>query len=567
MPTILDDLTPADLSLPAKFTEFREIQKQLVDYCLYGPDGDGEVRRFMACGAGPGSGKSLAAHALAQMSGMKTVILTATKALEDQQIDDNFDCVNIHGRANYQCLDFEPLHPDVRWSCEDGPDHDCQRYDTPYCAYAGRVGKAREARVVLTNYAYWLHARSNNRQALERRADERDGGQPEPIELLIADEAHLILGQLASFLSTWVGNHDLHRFADKAVRAALVESKGAESGRLGTSWVVALSEVRNGAWKRMYEIAREYESEARASRGSKEYRALERLAGNLDRVLSHATVEEEELSSGRQVGQPNWLWRLTRNGVALDVIWPARYAERYLWSGVSRVVLMSASLRPKALGLTGIKQSDSWFREWPRVFPGELSPVYWIPTGKMGHRESEEEKGKSITRLDEIGDEWREYKGIVHTNSYTRAKWYQANSKWGRAMVLSKPGEQAAAAEKYRKAVAPCMLVSPSFTTGFDFPDEDCGYQVIVKLPYPDRSDPVVLARAESDPDWYDYTTMNTLFQACGRKSRRADQRCVTMITDDSVKNFRHYSKQHAPRYFTVRESVTVPKAPGLMSE
>lgn len=552
---ILDDIAPCDLELPEKFRQFREVQCELVDFVLYGPEKNGEVRRFMMCGAPPGSGKTLVAQAIAKMSGAKTVILTATKALEDQIVNDGFLCSNIRGKANYQCEDYDQLHTEQRWNCDEGLEHACQFADRPVCPYRARLLEAQDARVVVTNVAYWLHARANNRHALET-ADE-------PIELLIADEMHLAFNALAGFLGVWVSNQDLRRFADKEVREALAESKGEESGRLEPRWTDALVEVWKNVTRRMREIAREYETEAQASRGSKEYRALEKLSGNLARIVTHAQAEELSREERMREGEkPNWLWRLTKSGIAFDCIWPGRYAERYLWSGVPRVVGLSASLRPKALGLLNMRQGDYWFREWARIFPAELSPVYWVPTGRMGHKTPTEEKWKSIVRADEIYDEWREYKGIVHTTSYQNAEWYQANCKWGRHMVLSKPGEQGIAAEKYKLARAPCLLVSPSFTTGWDFPEEDCGFQHIPKLPFPDRSDPVLLARVEDDDSYYSYLTMQTLFQACGRKSRRPDQRCTTIITDDAVKGFRNYAAQYAPRYFRVRDSKGVPKAP-----
>jgi Rad3-related DNA helicase len=553
--SILDGLVPGDLSLPAKFEEYREIQREGVDFALYGPEGDGrEVRRWMAMGMPGGSGKSVLAHSIAALNGVKTVILTATRGLENQQVDDKFRMVNVRGKANYECLDYDPLHPERKWSCEEGYDHDCSMADTDMCTYTGRVAQARAARVVLTNMSYWMHARANNRAALETGR--------EPVEMLIVDEGHLIAGLLAAFLGTWVSNANLHRYANKEIREVVRATGGAESGRLGPTWTAALGKVANGVIGRMALIAEKYKSEAQAARQSGEYRTLDKLSRNLARVLLHAEGEAEEEGQRKGNKQPNWLWRMTRDGIAFDCVWPGRYAERYLWSGVPNIVLMSASLRPKALRLCGVGERESWFKEWPSVFPVGDWPVYWIPTGRMGYKTPAEEKEISIRRVDEICSEWREYKGIIHTASYERAEWYQSKCEWGRQMILSKPGGQVEAAEKYKRTPAPCLLVSPSFTTGFDFPEEDVGFQIIPKLPFPDRSDVVMLARCEDDRDYYTYVTANTLVQACMRKIRRPGQKSYTFITDDAVGNFRRYASGHMPRYFRVRDSKLVPPAP-----
>ena len=173
--------------------------------------------------------------------------------------------------------------------------------------------------------------------------------------------------------------------------------------------------------------------------------------------------------------------------------------------------------------------------------------------------------------VDEIIAEWGHLKGIVHTPSYKLAEYYQAHSRYGRAMILNEGGGREKAndaAGKYRQGTTrPCVLVSPSFSTGWDFPigtDEVCGWQWIPKLPFADLTDPVVQARRESDPEWYDYECMQKLVQACGRRSRTETDRATTFITDDAVKGFRYYSRAHAPRWFRVMDATggRVPRAP-----
>jgi Rad3-related DNA helicase len=536
--TILDGISPADLDLPPHFPDFRDIQRQMADFALYGVSGDGEdVRRFMAMGAPTGSGKSLAAHAIGKLSGVKYVILTATKALEDQQADE-FECVDVRGRSNYECSDRHPMQPAKVWSCEQGPDEDCEWADTNRCTYRAKANEAAAADSFVTNYQYWMHARASNRQALEKPDN--------PIQLLICDEFHLAMQELGRFLGVWVSNEDLHKHANAEARAAVAAGKGAEAGTVRQPWILALQQAWNNVVHRMAAIEADYQSGAIAARHSKEYRRLSKLERSLARVCQHAE-------------DGNWLWRQTKAGIAFDCVWPKRYAERYLWSGVERVILMSATLRPKALSLLGIDPAASRFKEWPRVFPAHLAPVYWIPTGRMGRKAGEQGLEASVARMDEILDVWGHLKGLVHTPSYHLAEYYARHSRYSRSMILSQPGEQNRAATRFREGRA-CTLVSPSFSTGWDFPAEEEGsFQIIPKLPFADRSDPVVEARAESDRDHYVYEAAQQLVQASGRRNRRATDSCTTMITDDLVGNFRNYAKPFFPRWYSVRESKTIP--------
>ena len=61
-----------------------------------------------------------------------------------------------------------------------------------------------------------------------------------------------------------------------------------------------------------------------------------------------------------------------------------------------------------------------------------------------------------------------------------------------------------------------------------------------------------MIARSESDDQIYNYDCMQQLVQACGRGTRHDKDKCVTVITDDAVKNFRWYAKDHATRWFKV---------------
>src|ERR1035438_1893622 len=314
--SILDDVTPEDLGLPAKFSEFRQIQREAVHYGLYGPGSDKEQRRFIAEGQPAGSGKSITSLALGKMAGCKFVILTATRALEDQYVSYGVEgLVNVRGRRSYHCTDPEHLGdptwdcdrgddercpysltgggvagvPDARgrrsyhctdpehlgdptWDCDRGDDERCPSSGTGRCAYRQRVEEAKEAGAIVTNYAYWMQVRSRNQAALE--VNEEDALRPDPIRLLIADEAHLADGLLSNFLGIWVGMTDLHRFANTQIRQCVQAAAGKEWGMLTKPWIEALATAYASISTRMNDIAIEYPSNEAARRLNKDYRRL-----------------------------------------------------------------------------------------------------------------------------------------------------------------------------------------------------------------------------------------------------------------------------------------------------
>ena len=463
------------MGMPAKFKAFRDIQGEMAGFALYGPTGDpADLRRFTGIGAAPGAGKSLLAHIVGKLMGRKYAVLTATRSLEDQQVRDRFEITNIRGRQNYLCKDYSPLHPEIRWQCDEGEEKQCPLHMTPLCEYGGWQQTATKDRIgILSNYSYWMHARSTNPTALQSLG--------RPIHTLICDEAHLIPNELSRFLGIWVSTRDLRAFASTAYHKAMRSSHGAEWGRVGEKWLQVLEQADTQIAARMSTMETEAGGVAKAQVHNSEYRRLNKVRKSLTRVLSLGN-------------DGNWIWQTTNGGVKFDCIWPRKYAARYLWSGVEKVVLLSATLRPKGISLSGIQRNSIWFKEWPRVFKATLSPVYWVPTGRVGRRAGEAGLETMLATADRLYERWKGHKGIVHTPSYKLAEWMRDHSKFGRHMILNERGEATQAAEKYRSRKvtpdAPVLLVSPSFSTGWDFPDEQCDFQHIPKLPFADRSDP-----------------------------------------------------------------------------
>ena len=555
-PMLLAGMTPADLDLPDKFKEFRRTQVEGVEFVL--GSGGGRDKRFDALAQPAGSGKSLSAMTIGKMSGCKFAIVTVTRALESQYLRDfeSSGLVNIRGRANYRCCDPE-LDAAARkagggncggLNCEEGFERGCKYADTTRCTYREQAERATDADAIVTNDQYWINVRGRNAHGLER--------EDNPIRLLIIDEAHLASSGVARHLSAWLSHKTAHEYAELPFRRLIERAKGEMSGRVDAQWVEVLRTILTAVAGEMAQLAFDYGNAGAAFRQSRKYRALKKVSEDVEKIVVYG-------------GDGNWLWLQTQNfarqtGVRFECVWPGRYMERYMWSGAPKVVLLSATLRPKALEICGLTEGKYAYKEWPRQFPAENNPVVWVPTGPMGIKATSDELRAAIVRADQIYDEWAPHaKGIVHTASYKRAEWLATNSRWGKSMMINKPGEAADTADRFREAAPPAILVSPSYGTGWDFPDSECEWMHIIKLPFADRSDPVVRARADQDHEWYSYEAMQVLVQSCGRGTRHKEDKCTVIVTDDAVRNFRRYAARFAPGWFAVREVGEIPKYRG----
>ena len=250
-----------------------------------------------------------------------------------------------------------------------------------------------------------------------------------------------------------------------------------------------------------------------------------------------------------------------------DPVWPGMYAESRLFCGVKKVVLMSATLRPASLAMLGINPREAEFREWPRVFPSNRTPVYAVPTIRMNHRNTEEDLGKWVSRIDEIIETRTERKGIIHTVSYSRQKYILEHSKYAAHMLANTNAPDSDSAmeimSKFKASSAPSILVSPSFSTGVDFPGRDCEWQIICKVPFADLRSKVMAARNERNKTYVNYLAMQDIIQQSGRGTRFKLDRCEVFVIDSNVLWFFQQNKGLAPRWFELIRTERVP-TPGL---
>lgn len=502
------DYCPQDLGLPPRYESFRDTQSEAIEYALYDSQ-----KRFTALGLPTGSGKTAAAIAISKLMGVKAVYLTATRGLEDQ-VSGEFDIVDVRGKANYGCQsDYGGKHRSR--SCEYGIDNGCLygSIKSPSCTYHGVVSRAEQSSLISTNYSYWLHARSYNASALE--------GDGDPVGLLICDEAHSIPNEISRFMEVNLPRDEHHDGLYVAV---------GYSDHVGTAWTDWAREERRVVMDRM----KRYESD------DDRYKELDIRKRRLSDIL---------------LMDSSWVYECGKDVTTFSSIYPARYAH-YLWSAVPRVLLLSGTLRPYALSLTGLSPDDYDFREWPSSFPAQNAPLYYMPTASLSRASSEEDYAKVISAMDEILDGRSDRRAIVHTGSYERANRVLGGSRHRAHMVSNRSGNGTGdALREFRRRQPPVILVSPSVTTGYDFKADECRLQIILKVPFPNEGSRVVKERCKSN-EYRLYSTIQELVQIKGRAVREPDDWAETFILDSKFAYVASQGGKYAPggrlQYFQV---------------
>lgn len=527
----LANFEPYELGLPEKFTKFRPAQIEAIEHFI----NDGFP--FELLDLPTGSGKTLIAMAIAKALGMRTVVLTSTLGLQEQYLKDFAESglVDIRGKNNYDCCN-------VNATCRYGAHEGCKLCQGPQ-SYGESYKRAVWSPLVITNYAYWIRANEKTR-GLEPPPSEGEN----PVELLVLDEAHR-------------ASEELSRTLQVVLREAILKKHHIEFKRYDdvTYWL---------GWANSNQTS----IDVMASEAKRAYK-LKRTKVNKDRFYELDALKQV-VDSLINIDVDTWVCeprdiRLQGRQYAFDPIWPADHSRK-LFCGVPRVLMMSATLRPIAARMLGIKKDLYRFRDWPRVFPAELTPIYHVPTVRLNHKATPEHITKWVERIDEIISGRLDRKGLLHTVSYDRQRYLLAHSKFARHMVAntSEPDSDSASEvfEKFKLLPAPSILVSPSFSTGWDFPGDDCRYQIIAKLPFPDSRNKLMQARLERNPQYVNSLAMQDLQQAAGRGTRSETDWCEVFIVDDSIGWFFQRNKALASRWFSITHVANVPHAKELES-
>ncbi len=507
--------------------------------------------RFLGLSLPTGSGKTLISLLVARLSGARTCILTATKGLQTQYLRDatQLGGVEVKGQNNFPC----PLVPTL--TADEGPCHEgisCSYSRSGGCPYRVQLSRSLASQIVVTNYAYYL-------------AQTRYGSGLGDFDLLILDEAHQSFGALENHLTVY-----LDRMG--------IEPLGLQFPSLPTSEIFAHTGRRKSKkdldpdaisapdlwaqWQSWAYCSVPIVQECRDKLDMevKELRdAGDPVPGALSRSYRTAKATLARLQS-LSAASGNWVIQRTHHGFRFTPRWVADSGTA-LFQSVPKIMLMSAILSHKTADSIGVPgDSDRSWLEVGSYFPPENTPIWHIPTARINYHS--DDYGITIwqARMDQIIQRRLDRKGIVFTVSYDRARLLLSRSRFKDIMLTHSTGDVTLVVDRFKKAAPPKVLVSPTVTTGWDFPsDGKSQYIVVGKIPYPDTKNLVLQARHEDDKDWSAYLAMDTLVQECGRMTRSDTDKCEVLILDDNWVWFYPRYRAFAPQWFQerVRGSLT----------
>lgn len=482
--------SPRELGLP--YDNWQPYQLEAIEFALTGF----EQYNLVVLDMPVGSGKSLVAQAITKIMGLRNILNTSTKALQDQYGKDYPGSFIIKGANNYPCdalnkrefpIDvINTFHHDRRFkaTADQGPCHvgyDCFRKTAGTCEYMKLMQESRYKHQIITNYS--LHGT----------------GVFAKTKLLICDEAH-----------------NLQKEIDNMARISHPDMP-----------MTSLKEAKKWA---VYKIKQIETFETPNVQQKREIEALTRLINIMD--------DASWVISGSE-GDYGWYpIKCTTEGTKL--------AE-----SADKILLMSATITradvDDFISITSGVIKDYAFFSAPSTFAVEHRPVIITPARYFGHDitcgftntpQQTRAIHDHIIKLIRGEKPW-ERKGIIHTISYPRARSIVASlnaAGFGSYIFFPKFARDLnKTIEAFKKSKSGGILVSPSVTTGFDFPGDYCLWQVVMKVPYPDITNALIKKRMELNKEYPSMLAAKTLMQMSGRGVRSATDKCTTYITDNSM--------------------------------
>jgi len=224
----------------------------------------------------------------------------------------------------------------------------------------------------------------------------------------------------------------------------------------------------------------------------------------------------------------------------------------------NKTLMMSATiLDSKAFCRSlGLASDEVKFMRIESDFPLQNRPIYPLNIAYLNFNnlQLQEVKVKIAVAVENLMILYRNHKGVIHTTSYEQLNFIKENISQAnrRRLLLTDPDIQRdEVIAEHVGSTKPTVLISPSLHTGLDLKDSLSRFQIITKVPYPNKGDRWTDEKRKIDQDWYYWQTALKLIQGYGRSIRSKEDWARTYVLDSAFGYFVKKNKTILPDWFT----------------
>ena len=451
------------------------------------------------------------------------------------------------------------------------------------CEYFNQLNIAFASSHSIFNYSNFLAFLPYNKRLSER-------------ELLVLDEGHLLETEIVKFRGLsiskrrwkrYIGNFDIVDYGYDSIERwidFLIELETKMLAATGNSSLASsldmersikydyyntrkiLSENKEHK-KRIVSADELFESDEEISKKySEDETASKNYANTLsDELAVDAIKDTERLTrtiNSILANPENWIVSEIKKDnykvdkVELKPLDIAPYCKAVFEKGSKTLIMSATILNNKAFCKSiGLNPDDVKFIRVKSDFPAEHRAIYPLNIAYLNYSnlQSTDIMSKISMAVDNLMSTHKNDKGIIHTTSYEQLNFIKQNisKENARRLLLTDPEIQRdEIISQHASTPKPTVLISPSLHTGLDLKDELSRFQIITKVPYPNKSDRWTNAKREVDEEWYYWQTALRLIQAYGRSVRSKDDWARTYVLDSAFSYFVRKNRNTLPDWF-----------------
>jgi ATP-dependent DNA helicase DinG len=476
-------------------------------------------------------------------------LITSMKLLQDAYLGDDPNIKLVKGKGNYECrrnpqqsVALAAMSAAVRgvlndFSCDDAEQMFGRMCDKR-CPYKEARKRARWSPIALHNFDSFFYQVTLGKAFTPRG-------------LLTIDEAHNTEEKIRNLLTVF-----LNRSMFESVSLNWTDL-GSEDIEAATQWA---SEHLKEVVRRSKDIGEELTYLRGGKQGpreiermaelSKKLKLIEGVQQKLDRFCKSRTPLPDSKSK-----PADWVVTIEgRGAVILEPVNAGRWVHNALMRYGDKRLHMSATFMNNGGAYNRaikLKLASATFIDVPSTFPKERRPIVKRSAGPLGAKNWKENFPAAVDQVKAILKENPGVRGVMHCTSYKMAEEFSEALSGERRLVKYDRRNREVVVSRFTAGfeAKDAVLLAVSLTEGYDFKDDLCRFQILIRVPYP-VPDKCMTARKEKDPRFYGWRTCLTLVQTYGRGMRSADDFCKTYMLDGRFSAFVSRDRDQLPNWF-----------------
>jgi ATP-dependent DNA helicase DinG len=228
--------------------------------------------------------------------------------------------------------------------------------------------------------------------------------------------------------------------------------------------------------------------------------------------------------------------------------------SKYLLNFGQKRLLMSGTIYNKAIFCqkNGLVESETCFMRIGSSFPVSTRPIVFKDDYKVdtSHKTWDVNFKEMVQKIQIIMDAFEGAKGLIHTPSYQASlTLFNALKHTDRVVMHTKDDFHEMLSKFYSSESPDKVFLSPICQQGVDFKYDRARFQIILRVPFANTSDPFIEYLVKEDFPGYNYRALVIFGQQIGRINRADDDYGATFLMDERFGKFLSRNKSALPKW------------------